>query len=191
MSCDGESICGDAAVIVSLEHGLLIGVIDGLGHGQPAYAVSSIAEEWLKSHADIDVAEVADRLSEHLKGTDGAAIGLCFLEHETGLAHFAGIGNTVLRTFGRARESRLVSRDGIAGRTAVRAKAYSTQLQPGDLLLLYSDGISTQFRLEQYPTLLNEEPATLARSIVTRLARRYDDAACIAARWQAELSQAG
>lgn len=182
--CDGEYLCGDSAIVVPLERGLFLSVVDGLGHGPPARAVSAVAEGWLRSHADPDVVGVADRLSEKLRGTAGASIGICYLDHATGRATYAGIGNTVLRTFGSSREGRLVSRDGVAGRTAVRAKAFAADLGPGDLLLLYSDGVRAHFPLEEPAGIRGQEPAAIARTVVLRFGKVYDDAACIAARWK-------
>jgi serine phosphatase RsbU (regulator of sigma subunit) len=162
----------------------MLALIDGLGHGAAARAVSAVAEDWLRENAGPEVAPVTDRLCERLRKTDGAAVGLCFLDHATGRVTYAGIGSTVLRFFSQHREGRLVSRDGIAGKTSVAAKAYSAQLQPGDLLLLYSDGVRTHFRIEEWPEALTEEPAVVARSVVLRFGKSHDDAACIAARWQ-------
>lgn len=182
--CDGEYLCGDSAIVMPLERGLFLAVVDGLGHGPPARAVAAVAEEWLRSHACSDVAAVADGLSEKLRGTDGASIGVCHLDHAAGRATYAGIGNTVLRTFGSSTEKRLISRDGVAGRTAVRAKAFAADLGPGDLLLLYSDGVRAHFPVEELVGIRAQEPAAIARTVVLRFGKIYDDAACIAARWQ-------
>jgi serine/threonine protein phosphatase PrpC len=182
--CDGEHVCGDVAVVISLERGLLLAVVDGLGHGPAAAAVSEVAVEWLRSRAHADVAGVVDGLSEKLRRTEGAAVGICYLDHASGRVTYAGIGNTVLRTFGSADEGRLVSRDGVAGRTSIKAKAFSAQLRPGDLLLLYSDGVRAHFQLDDIPAIRTQEPAAIARTVVLRFGKVHDDAACIAARWQ-------
>jgi hypothetical protein len=178
-------VCGDVAVILPTGSGLLLAIVDGLGHGTRAWEAASAAEAWLRDHASADVAAISAGVCERLRKTDGAAVGVCHVEHESGRVRYAGIGNTVLRTFGRQREGRLISRDGIAGRTSEPAKVYSAQADPGDLLLLYSDGVPSQFRISECPSLLGAEPGAAAREVVTRFGRDYDDAACIAARWQA------
>ena len=41
------------------------------------------------------------RLHQHLKGTRGAAVGLCAIDAAAGRIDYAGIGNTVMRRFGK------------------------------------------------------------------------------------------
>jgi hypothetical protein len=58
------------------------------------------------------------------------------------------------------------------------------RLQAGDLVLLYTDGVSDRFGIEDYPGLTFDEPATVAGAVVTRFGKQHDDAACLAFRYR-------
>ena len=112
--CRGEQVSGDAVVTVPGEKQTLVAVIDGLGHGVEAHAAASSARHFLEASSDRDVVSLMTALHGHLRGSRGAAAGLCIVENTTGVVRYAGIGNTVIRRFG-SQETRLVSRDGTLG----------------------------------------------------------------------------
>jgi serine/threonine protein phosphatase PrpC len=58
------------------------------------------------------------------------------------------------------------------------------QLEAGDLLLLTTDGVKERFSVEDYPGLLGDTPAVVARQVVQRFGKEHDDATCIAVRYQ-------
>jgi serine/threonine protein phosphatase PrpC len=57
------------------------------------------------------------------------------------------------------------------------------QLEPGDLVVLYTDGVSDRFTAEDYPSVLHHSAEEVARNIVQRFGKGHDDAACIAVRF--------
>jgi serine phosphatase RsbU (regulator of sigma subunit) len=124
------------------------------------------------------------RLHQHLKGTRGAAVGLCAIDAATGRIDYAGIGNTAIRRFGKA-ETRLVSQDGILGQNMRTPRPQTLQLEPGDLIVLYTDGVSDRFTSDDYPGVLRHAPKEVASNIIQRFGKDHDDAACIAVRYSA------
>jgi serine phosphatase RsbU (regulator of sigma subunit) len=174
---------GDAVVIRELGHGLLAAVVDGLGHGPEAHAVAERAEQFLRNAvaADDPVALMVG-LNEALKGTRGAAAGLAVLTSATGVLRYAGVGNTVIRRFGSGQD-RLVSVDGIVGGTMRTPREQRMTLSPGDAIVLHTDGVHDRFELSDYPQLLGQDAETIARTLIQRFGKDYDDAACIALRY--------
>ena len=58
------------------------------------------------------------------------------------------------------------------------------ELKPGDLVVLYTDGVSDRFTSDDYPGLCRHSPDEVAGNIVQRFGKDHDDAACIAVRYR-------
>jgi serine/threonine protein phosphatase PrpC len=86
------------------------------------------------------------------------------------------------RRFGSS-ETRLVSHDGVVGHNMRTPLTQTIDLDPGDLIVLYTDGIHDRFTSDDYPSLHHHAPEDVARTIVDRFGKDYDDAACIAVRY--------
>jgi negative regulator of sigma-B (phosphoserine phosphatase) len=180
--CLGERVSGDAVVIRPLEHGLFAAIIDVLGHGPDANELTHVIEAFLDLHATADVASLMARLHQRLKGTRGAAVGLCAVDSAAGKVDYVGIGNTSLRRFGES-ETRLVSYDGVLGQNMRTPLLQSVELEPGDLITLYTDGVSDRFTAAEYPGILRHAPKEVVRIILDRFGKDHDDSACIAIRY--------
>jgi len=181
--CMGERVSGDSVVLQPREQGLFVGIVDVLGHGPEAHELTHVIDAYLARYADADVAGVMRRLHQHLKGTRGAAVGLCNIDTATCRLDYVGIGNTALRLFGNT-ETRLVSQDGVLGQNMRTPRPQSLQLEPGDLVVLYTDGVSDRFTSKDYPGILRHPPQELANNVVQRFGKAHDDAACIAVRYK-------
>jgi serine phosphatase RsbU (regulator of sigma subunit) len=180
--CRGELLSGDAVVIRPLEPGLFVAIVDVLGHGPEAHELTHVIDAYLTRYGTSDVSGLMTRLHQHLKGSRGAAVGLCAIDAATGRIDYAGIGNTTLRRFGKT-ETRLVSQDGVLGQNMRTPLHQTLQLEPGDLIVLYTDGVSDRFTSDDYPGVLRHAPKEVANNIVQRFGKDYDDAACIAVRY--------
>ena len=182
--CRGERLSGDAVVIRPLEQGLFVAIVDVLGHWPEAHELTHVIDAYLARYGTSDVSGLMTRLHQHLRGTRGAAVGLCAIDAATGRVNYAGIGNTAMRRFGKA-ETRLVSQDGVLGQNMRTPRPQTIQLEPGDLIVLYTDGVSDRFTSDDYPGVLHHAPQEVASNIVQRFGKDHDDAACIAVRYSA------
>jgi serine phosphatase RsbU (regulator of sigma subunit) len=182
--CPGEHVSGDAVVIRPLERGLFVAIVDVLGHGPEAHELTHVIDAYLARYGSADVSGLMTRLHRHLMGTRGAAVGLCAIDAAAGRIDYAGIGNTVMRRFGKV-ESRLVSQDGVLGQNMRTPLAQTLQLDPGDLVVLYTDGVSDRFTSNDYPGVSRHAPKEVASNIVQRFGKDHDDAACVAVRYSA------
>ncbi len=180
--CLGERVNGDTAVVEHRDEFLLLAVIDALGHGPQANAVANQAEQFLRRHWSTDVLDTMHRLHSELKGTIGAAAGLCVADRVKREVRYAGVGNTVLRTFG-SQAARLISADGIIGSRFRTPAVQSAPLNESGIILLYTDGVSDRFEVEQYPQIIYHSASAIARKIVERFGKPYDDATCMAMRY--------
>lgn len=182
--CLGERLSGDAVVIRPLEQGLFVAIVDVLGHGPEAHELTHVIDTYLTRYGSADVSGLMTRLHQHLKGTRGAAVGLCAINTSSGRIDYAGIGNTAMRRFGKS-ETRFVSQAGVLGQNMRTPRPQTLQLEPGDLIVLYTDGVSDRFTADDYPGVLRHAPQEVASNIVQRFGKDHDDAACIAVRYNA------
>ncbi len=178
-----ERVSGDTAVLVQQDHLLFAAIVDVLGHGEEAHELALEIERFLHSHWGNALVDLMNGLHERINGSRGAAVGLSLLDWRADVLSYVGIGNTVLRKFG-ANELRLVSRAGIIGGNTRTPREESVALVPGDVVLLYTDGIQDRFRLQDYPQLLYQDAETISRTILRRFGKEHDDATCIAIRYE-------
>ena len=134
--CYGQRVSGDTAFISTTTQGLLAAVVDVLGHGEEAHVLAMGMQDYLLANVSDSVVDMLSRLHEAYRGSRGAAVGLCLIDNDDARLRFAGIGNTVIRRFGRS-ESRLVSRDGVVGGTMRKPAEAVLELSDGDVILLY------------------------------------------------------
>lgn len=180
--CMGEGVSGDAVITIPLEHGLLVAMVDVLGHGPEAHELTKVIAEYLESRATPNVSALMKQLHQHLKGTRGAAAGLCAVDSDAGTLDYVGIGNTSMRRFGES-ETRLISNDGVLGQNMRTPLLQSLELDSGDLLILCSDGVSERFSSSEYSGLRHQAPKDVVRTILDRFGKDHDDSACVAIRY--------
>ena len=181
ISNGGERVSGDAAVIEQREGFIFAALIDALGHGPSAHRIAVQGAAYLKESWTSDVLATLHGLHDALRGTEGAAAGLCVLEVATSTVRYAGVGNTVIRSFG-SREERLYSAAGTLGHQMRTPKEQRLVVTPGDVLMLYSDGIKERFELDDYPQLRYQKSRTIAKTVVERFGKDHDDAGCVVLR---------
>ena len=180
--CLGERVSGDVALAVALEQKLLVVLIDVLGHGAEAHALAMAMSEYVTQHPIADPLEMILKLHERFKGSRGSAGGLAVLDTRTSDMAFAGVGNPSFRVLGPSRSVKLPVSAGIIGAQMRTPVVHRAQLNAGELLLGCSDGVAESFQLSDYPQMFAHGAWAVARSIVHRFGKDYDDATCIVAR---------
>ncbi len=178
----GQRVSGDTVVIEHRDDILFLAIVDALGHGPQANAVANKAEQFLCNNWSSDVLDTMQRLHSDLKETIGAGAGLCVVDRITRKARYIGVGNTVLRTFG-SQATRLISSDGIIGSRFRTPAVQTVSLNESGIILMYTDGVSDRFDVDQYPQIHYHSASAIARKIVDSFGKPYDDATCMAIRY--------
>ncbi|MGB0715826.1 MAG: SpoIIE family protein phosphatase, partial [Phycisphaerae bacterium] len=178
----GQKVSGDAAFTVSTDSGVLAVIIDVLGHGPDAHELAVRMQDYLSRSVSGNVVAVLTDLHERFRGSRGAAVGLGYVDCSTGMLHYAGIGNTVIRRFG-SHETRLVSRDGVVGGETRTPVEETLPLADGDVVVMYTDGVRSHFAAADYPALRHDSPDDVAGKIVDRFGKAHDDASCVVMRY--------
>jgi hypothetical protein len=181
---EGEGESGDVHVVADFAEGVLVGAIDGLGHGIEAAAAAREAARVLAAHAGEPLASLVERCHEALRGTRGAVMSLASFDAR-GSMTWAGVGNVdaiLLRggaAPGRRREA-LTARGGIVGYHLPSLHPSTLPVSSGDLLVLATDGVHDGF-VDDLP--LRGAARALAEEILARHARGSDDALVVVARY--------
>jgi len=179
----GETLSGDSAVVRESDDLVFLALVDVLGHGPEAYPTARQAQAYLRDHWSPDVVSTMMGLHEDLKGTRGAAAGIGVINLSNGQLSYCGVGNIVARKVG-TRSMHLGTTEGIVGQSIKRLSARTALMETSDLLLMYSDGIPDRFSAEDLVELRSRDAWAIARHLVREYGRAFDDATCIALRYQ-------
>ena len=187
----GGRVTGDLATVVDGGDHVLLAIVDATGHGPAAHGVAReligrLRERFAAAAEPTDVAALLHDLHETCVGTIGAAAGLGVIDTREARLAYLAVGNVRAAVLG-ARPFTGVSRDGVLGRRWPTPFVQRTTLEPGDLLLMWTDGLpetlARTLRERRHAPAAGEAIARLADRIVEAHAKRHDDAACLATRW--------
>jgi phosphoserine phosphatase RsbX len=176
--CFGEVVCGDGTFIKKMEHGVLVGILDVLGHGLEAHELARLCEQWLEENSSEDLELMLKGLHEHIRGSRGTAITMAFLGDD-GNAHCITIGNTVMRKLGKDCYT-FPAQSGTLGIILRSIRIETFSFKSDDVFILATDGIQEHIAADQ---ILLERRNTLNQMVANMLSRfgkLYDDATCLA-----------
>jgi negative regulator of sigma-B (phosphoserine phosphatase) len=147
----GERTTGDVGTVLSFEGGVLVAVVDGLGHGaEAAHAARSAVDELAKDPAD-SVIGLTRRAHQALHGSRGAAMSLASIDTRRGMLTWIGVGNVqgVIAhqdsPAGRQAASALLTRGGVVGSALPQLRAEVMPFAVGDVLFFATDGVDAAF----------------------------------------------
>jgi len=178
----GEEECGDDYCAVEKTSGVLVAVVDGLGHGPEAAHAARLACETLAGAPDGEpVTYLVERCHAALRRTRGAAACVAFFPRREERVEWVAVGNVdgvILRAAG-ARRDAVIQRPGIVGNTLPRLQSSTLPFGRGDALVLATDGVDRGFAGRIDTT----EPA---EGLLERLATGTDDALLLLARYSGD-----
>lgn len=142
--CQGQTVSGDATVVINGKQGMLLALIDALGHGTAAAESAAIAASTMRSCGECSPQVVITICHAALRHHRGIALAVIRIDAE-GRGVFAGVGNIrALILPETARGDALVSRPGIVGHSMRRVQEISFQLPLDGVGIMHSDGVSTK-----------------------------------------------
>jgi negative regulator of sigma-B (phosphoserine phosphatase) len=183
----GEAVSGDRYVVRPVPGGVLLAVIDGLGHGVEAAKAAEAAVTILEAHAHEAVIPLMRRCHEALTTTRGVVMSVVSFNEVSCTATWLGVGNVagaLVRADGATAASHetLLTRGGIVGYQLPPLRASVISVGPGDMLGLATDGVAGGFTDELAP---GEPAQPVADRILDRYAKDTDDALVLIARCRA------
>jgi hypothetical protein len=176
----GEEVCGDSWAVDLKDGRFFVLVADGLGHGPDAARASRAAVVSFLEQGPRDVVELLRGLDPELRSTRGAAVSIAALDG--GRLHYTGVGNISGAVATPGGTQRMVSMNGTLGHQSHRMQQFSYPWSAESTLVMCSDGLSTQWRLDPYPGLLTRHPSVVAGVLYRDFARGRDDMTVLVAR---------
>ena len=182
--CEGESICGDDALVIETSGGLLLAVADGLGHGEPARLASAAAMDVIRAAPARSPAELLVACGPALRSTRGAVAAIARIDPAGTAFSIAGAGNVTGLVYGPGSVQRTMGNAHVLG-SPHRVPRFDEQrfaLDPHRTIVLFSDGLSARSDLADEPDSLRRPPIAVAQRLIERFGRRDDDCMVLVAR---------
>lgn len=178
----GQPSSGDLHVVTPWSGGVLVGVVDGLGHGDEAMAAARLAVNILAEHAGENVIALVQHCHAALRETRGAVMTLMSLEPEEGRIVALGIGNVeamLWRANPRTEPRRhsVLLRGGVVGYQLPALHASVWPLAADDIVVFATDGLREDFGDALDPA---EPVAQIVERIMARKFRGTDDGLVLA-----------
>jgi serine/threonine protein phosphatase PrpC len=185
LALEGQSESGDLHLVKAVKDGVLIAVLDGLGHGEEAAAAARLAVATLERHAEEPPLSLLQRCHLALKGSRGVVMSLARFDAPRGTMTWLGVGNVegVLHHADwseRSARASLITRGGIVGSEVPAVQAAVIPVGAGDTLVFATDGIGSGFLSD---VSVRDEPQRLADQILARHGKGTDDALVLVARY--------
>lgn len=193
IALEGELVSGDRACVSESDAGVLVSVVDGLGHGEQASNASTQACEVFRSGPSGSLAALVERCHEKLRGTRGAVVALAFFPAAAAEMEWLAVGNiegALVRSAQRAGGRKMiVQRPGIVGHRLPALRTERLAFGPGDTLMLATDGVER--RLVQALAGGAAARGDGAATLLAQFATGKDDALLVLVRHQPELTIRG
>jgi len=177
-----ERVAGDDAAFFREGARLRLVVADGVGHGLPARTAAATAVDVLRGADAVD--RTLHDVDDRLQGTRGCAIAVVDLDEVTGTARMSGVGNVEVHQVRAGGTTRLTGRPGVLGQRGrrLRVDVEELVLDPRDVLVVFSDGLSGRTELQRRDPLVQEHPVLVAHKLLEEFGRGHDDVTILVAR---------
>lgn len=174
----GEQVCGDSISIIRDGPVVTIAVADGLGHGPFAADASESFCRSVEDHRAEPLEQILTAAHTEISRTRGVAAAILRIDEQEGKMEFVGVGNVEVRTLS-ARRIAPVSIPGIVGFNLRKKILFRYELSDGDLIAVFTDGISGRLELEPFRDLPCEE---MTKELLSKYGKNHDDASCVVIR---------
>ncbi len=172
----GETECGDSFGHRELSRGRnRLMIADGLGHGPLAAEASLLAISIFEAGEARELPMLLEEMHSAMRATRGAAVAIAEIDPAAGCVRYAGVGNIAGVVLSDVKASHMVSLNGTVGATLPRVREFTYPWTPGSMLVMNSDGLKTQWRLDRYAGLLERHPALIAGILFRDFSRQTDD----------------
>ena len=182
VAAPGEARCGDAWAEERRADGVMLLVVDGLGHGAGAADAADAAVAAFRSARFEPPARRLNAVHVALRPTRGGAAGIADIDLTARAVRFAGIGNIGAMVLDGETPRFLMSHNGTLGHTVRKIAEVSVPWPSRGTLVMYSDGLGTPRDLSAYPGLMERHASLVAGVLWRDLARGRDDVTVVVAK---------
>jgi len=178
----GQINSGDRVVITHSDSQSLIVIIDVTGHGDRAHERAKAIQAIIETNSTLPPKALMALLHTQLQGTVGAAIGILKIDNQLNSFSYLAVGNTGASRI-KGQKWRGISKDGVLGLRLPTLREQTQFLEPGDVILLWTDGLPETTTPQFLQRHIHEAAKPLAHRLVTTLGRDHDDAGCAILKW--------
>lgn len=179
-----EVVCGDGWAIAERAGRVIVLMVDGLGHGPDAAEAADTARELFAGAHDRPPKEILSTLHGALRPTRGAAALIIQIVPNGGgpaAVTVAGAGNISCAIYsGDGVAKSLPSVNGTVGHVLRDLREFQGELPAGARLIAATDGLTTRWRLGDYPGIGFVDPALAAAVLHRDHSRGRDDVTVLA-----------
>lgn len=172
----GEEVSGDLHVIARHETGVLVAVIDALGHGPQAAEAAALAASILTASPQRSLEWLFEQCHEALLRARGVAMAAASYDTDGSLT-WLSVGNVeavlVSAATSRPDRSSLLVRGGAVGFRLPLLRPSVMPVQSGDTLIIATDGVRYNFGGARTAGI---SPQALAEQILKQHVKGTDDA---------------
>jgi anti-sigma regulatory factor (Ser/Thr protein kinase) len=175
-----ETANGDTFIIKNIRGATLVGVIDGVGHGELASQAANAARQYVERHAEQPLMEIFRGVDRACVATRGVVMALVILDWSKGTFRYASVGNIEVKVFNNRHDKpKFIVRRGIVGKHAPPPVVTENVWHVGDMLALHSDGISTHWQWHDFEQYANHPAQVIAEHIYKSTQKDHDDATIV------------
>jgi negative regulator of sigma-B (phosphoserine phosphatase) len=168
----GESVSGDHHLVAPFEGGLLLAVVDALGHGSEAEYAARLAVAALSSRRDAPIEDLLKECHRSLGKTRGVAAALASINLHKASMRWIAIGNVegvLVHADPASKRQSIIQHGGIVGYQMPKFQPMeSFALAPGDRMCFATDGIKSGFA----ETLSRSDPLD---DVAAHVLEKYED----------------
>jgi phosphoserine phosphatase RsbX len=182
----GEKESGDLHVVEAFPNGVLLGALDGLGHGVEAAEAARAAAGFMKMNAGESIIRLVKECDTLLHRTRGVVMSLASVNTADETVTWLGVGNVdgiLIRNNGsaRTRSEYLNAARGVVGARLPALRAAVLPIARGDTLIFATDGIRSGF---DEGLALSSPPQQIADRILAHDGLDTDDSLVLVARYE-------
>jgi anti-sigma regulatory factor (Ser/Thr protein kinase) len=177
-----EQVNGDAFVVIQWAESALVGIIDGLGHGQSAHRAAQTARQYVESHFDMPLDQIFRGTDRACRASRGVVMALARFDWSKDRLTFASVGNISVRIFPQSKPFQFTIRRGVIGLNAPGPIVSEHPWPLDHVLVLHSDGISTRWDWKDFDSWADQPATTMAQELLKAQAKVEDDATVIVVR---------
>lgn len=179
----GEEVSGDAWAFVERGDGMALIVADGLGHGVLAARASAEAiSAFRRGGSEYSPVAVLQNVHGSMRGTRGAAVAVAYVDRLASTVRYSGLGNIAGVLIGGSKPLLMISHNGTAGYHSPRLQEFSYPLPEEPLIVMHSDGLHTNWNLDDHAGLRRRDPSVIAGVLYRDSARNRDDVCVVVAK---------
>ena len=179
----GERESGDQYLVRCNQSGILVSVIDGIGHGAEAANAAKAAIDILRNGIGELILSLVAKCHDNLRSTRGVVMSVASVDATHGLMTWLGVGNVhgvlVRADKKHGGQETLLLRGGVVGDHLPQLQAAVLPVAKGDLLVFATDGVRTDFARTLSAL---ENPQRAADRILKGFSNGSDDALVLALR---------